>query len=234
MSVKRIHPSALTLLILTVGLGLAQGLAGCARRPAPEEKVPPLKILVMNFQTPPGVRENPRDIRGWWFGSSTIYQNPRAGVIMAERISAHLSKFSFINLFSRVDLKYYFARKRQNLRESFPEVSDEDLNKLMDNVPSIDFARELTADKVISGRIVENYLDENRTIHWWSSVIEVEVELTDVATGEVEWRKRYRDRDWLDSQFNAQDKIAEEIVEDLRTEYFRAMAQGRRPVVGVE
>lgn len=213
-------------LIACLALILSLGATSCVRRSFPEDKVPPLKILVMNFATPPGVRENPRDIRGWWFAASNVYQNPRSGIMMAERISSHLAPLSFVNLFSRVDLKYYFARKRQNLSQAYKSLGDEEIAKLMDEVPAIEFARELNADKVVSGRIVENYLDENRTIHWWSSVLDVEVELTDTATGTVEWSKRYRKRGILDSQSTVQDEVARRIVEDLKREYFRPLAKG--------
>lgn len=198
-------------------------LTACADR-FPEERVPPMKLLILDFVVPPGMRENPKEIRGWWMGADTIYQNPRAGAIMSERITSRVAPWKFVNLYSRVDLKYYFARKRQNLKESYDYLGEDEIDSLIAQVPQLDFARELGADKLLSGRIVHNHLKENRTFNWWKSIAEIEVEMTDVLTGQVEWSKTYKDSKRFASQYTVQDEIAQQVAKDLRREYFKPMA----------
>ncbi len=196
--------------------------AGCSR--FPEEKIPRLKMLVADFDMPPGMRETPKEIRGWWLGADSIYQNPRAGAMFAECLSHRLTPFAFVNLYSRTDLKYYFSRKRQLLKESYDYLNDDELDALLAEVPKVEYARELKADKLLAGRIFENQLTANRTFHWWSSRARIECTVTDVLTGEVEWKKTYRLKRRFSSQFSVQDEIAAQVAKDLKKNYFRPMA----------
>lgn len=216
-------PGAIRALLLVASAATVAAASGCAR-PVPVERVPRSTILVMDFAVPTGVRENPREVRGWWFGARTIHQNPRAGRLMAERLTARLAPEPYANLFSRLELKYYFARKKQNLKAAYEHLTDAQLDELVSAVDPLEFARELGADKILSGRIVRSYMSEHRTFHFFSSVLEVEVELIDALSGRVEWTRRYRDRRWLGSQFTAQDEAAKRIVRDLRAEYFAPLA----------
>lgn len=202
--------------------------AGCSR-PFPADHVPRMKILIPDFEMAEGLREDTRDVRGWWFGANTIYQNPRAGAMFAERLNAKMTPLPFLNMFSVSDLKYYFAGKRELLKKAFPHLEDSEINDMMRQVPVSDFARELGADKVISGRIVSNYLGENRTIHWWSSFAQIEVRVTDAVTGRVEWEKEYQQKRWFASQFTVQDEIAGRVEKDLKEEYFRPLALASAP-----
>ena len=218
--IRRLKLAGAILLLGLAGLG-----AGCAR-PFPSDQVPRMKILIMDFDLAPGLRETTRAVRGWWLGARTIYQNPRAGTMFAERLTSNLAIYPFVNLFSRLDLKYYFARKRQSLRAVYNYLSDAEIEDLMRQVSALDFARELGADKVLSGRVVENFLSENRTIHIWASSAHVECRITDVLTGRVEWEKEYRLRVWFASQFSVQEEIARRVADDLREEYFRPLIGG--------
>lgn len=221
-------PSARPLLFVCISL-LAGALSTACARPFPSEGVPKMKILVMDFETPPGLRENPKAIRGWWLGSRNIYQNPRAGSIFAERVSAHLAPLPYINLFSRVDLKYYFARKRQRLSAAYDYLRDEEIDDLMRRVPQLDFAVELGADKLLTGRIIENHLSENRTFHFWSSRARIECRMIDVISGLEEWSKQYELKKRFASQFSIQDEIARQLADDLEEEYFRRLAVASLP-----
>lgn len=187
-------------------------------------------MLILDFRTPPGIRENPKEVRGWWLGARTIHQNPHAGTAMAERLNARLASLPFVELYPRLDLRYYFARKRQNLAEAFPSLPEEKVEELVADADPLAYARELGADKLLRGRVVRNYLSDHRTLHVWSSVVEVEIELVDALSGRTEWRRSYRDRTWLASQFSAQDELAKRIARDLRDEYFRPLATP--PTVG--
>lgn len=182
-----------------------------------------MKILVLDLDVPPGIKENPNAVRGWWLGARNVRQNPRAGTMFAERLRAYLVQYPFVSIFYKPELSRYFARKEQRLKEAYEYLDDEEIDALMAQVPKIDFARELGADKMLTGRVIENYLSENRTIHTWSSRSHVEVEMVDVLTGRVEWQKEYKLRRRFASQFTVQDEIAQEVVKDLKEEYFLPM-----------
>jgi hypothetical protein len=195
---------------------------GCATR-FPEDRVPKMKILVMDFEVPPGIKENPSAVRGWWLGARNVRQNPRAGTMFAERLRAYLVAYPWVSIFYKPELSRYFARKEQRLKEAYDYLDDAEIDELMAQVPQLDYARELGADKLLTGRVVENYLSENRTIHTWSSRSHIEVQMIDVLTGHIEWQKEYKERRRFASQFTVQDEIAQQVVEDLKEEYFRPM-----------
>ena len=197
--------------------------SGCSR--FPEEKIPRMKLLIADFDVPLGMKENPKEVRGWWMGANSIYQNPRAGAMFAELVTKEVAPFSFVNLYSRVDLKYYFARKRQALKQAYDYLGDDELDTALARVPKIEYARELKADILLSGHIVHNYLSENRTFHWWKSSAEIECEMTDVLSGQVQWKKKYKFKKRFASQFTVQREIAGRLAGDLKREYFKPMAK---------
>ncbi len=198
-------------------------VAACSR-PFHPSQVPKTKVLVAEFEMTPGIEENTRAVRGWWMGAENIYQNKRYGAIFAERLSAHLARYPYVKQFSQLDLKYYLAPKRQLLKDSYPHLEDAEIDDLLADIPDLDFARELRADKLLRGRLIRNYLHENRTFHWWKSIVEVECELVDVPTGRVEWSKEYKKKIRFASPLTVQDEIAREVAEDLQDEYFRHLA----------
>lgn len=204
-------------------LPLIAFMASCGR-PFHPSQVPKTKVLVAEFEVTPGIEENSRAVRGWWMGAENIYQNKQYGAIFAERLSAHLAKYSYVKLFSQLDLKYYLAPKRQLLQDTYPQLRDEEVDALLAEIADLDFARELRADKLLRGRLIQNYLHENRTFHWWKSVVEVECELVDVPTGRVEWSKDYSRSIRFASPLTVQDELARDVAEDLQNEYFRDLA----------
>lgn len=217
---RKILPTTLLLALLVPVLVSA----GCARGFDPT-RVPKTKIFVSNFEIPPGIEETPLAVRGWWFGSENIRQNPRSGAILSERLNQHLALLDYVSVYAPLDLKRrYLGPKKQMLEEAYPDLSDEEINDLLSQVPPIDFARELRADKMITGQIRESYLQQNRTFDWWKSRAQVDVQLVDVLTGEIEWAKTYEESDLFASTLTVQEKIVERIVEDLQREYFRPIA----------
>lgn len=182
-----------------------------------------MKVLVFDFEVPPGIRETPSAVQGWWLGARNIRQNPRAGKMFAERLNSALAVYPWVNLFSQVDLKYYFSRKTQRLKEAYPHLTDEEVTNLMSQVPQLDFARELGADKLLTGKIITNFLSENRTIHVWSSRADIQVRMVDVLTGKVEWEKEYKLKRSFSSQYTVQDEIAQQVSADMKEEYFRPL-----------
>lgn len=216
------HPALLVL----VGAGclMAPVLGACQSR-APAGPMPRMKWLVMPFAQPPSMSAQTRAVQGWWLGARTIRQNPRAGHRLAEQVARQMAKLEAVNLFSRIDLKYYFADKRQALQEAYPHLSRQDADELVTAVPPVDYGRELGADKVLTGRIVREHLAENRTFHWWWSVLEVECEVVDVRTGRREWTRRYELERTFASPQRLETELARRLIEDLRTDYLPSMIE---------
>ena len=225
-AIRHQHPvrRAAVRVVLPCLCGLVLILSGCARR-FPAERIPKTKWFVMPLEQPPAMSEMPREVRGWWFGARTIRQNPRAGAMMAESFTRELSKLDCINLYSPIEIQGYFADKRSLLTKSYPYLTRQELDALLAQVPSIEYARELGADKILSGRILRHYMGENRTIHWWWSTVDVQCEVIDVMTGNVEWSNNYVARQQFSSQSAVQQEIAAQLAKDLKKEYFWPMAE---------
>lgn len=201
----------------------AVAASSCARRVDPS-LIPHTKVLVAGFEVPTGIRENTREVRGWWFGAETIRQNPRAGRIFAESLNYELSRYSYIKPYSNFDLKYYIASKRDLLRESYSHLEDEEIEDLLRGVDPILYARELRSDMLLTGRIIQSHLHQNRTFDWWKSIVHVECQLIDVVTGDIKWQKEYKRKGRFASTITVQEEICREIGEDLEREYFAALA----------
>ena len=202
-------------------LAAAVALAGCQRGPVlPAERVPKMRWLVMPLEQPEAMEVTPRDIRGWWFGARTIRQNPRSGALVAETISRELARLDYVSQFSQLDLRNYFADKRELLESAWPDLDRDRIDALLADVPPIEFARQLRADKLLTGRITRHHMGENRTIHWWWSVLDARVEVIDVRSGRTEWSRDYRIRGQLASTPTIQERLAERLIEDLKREYF--------------
>jgi hypothetical protein len=199
-------------------------LVGCAGR-FPAERIPKTKWLVMPLEQPPTQSTHPRAIQGWWLGARTLRQNPRAGAMLAESFIHDLAALECLNLYSPIQIRAYFAEKRRLIEEAYPHLSREEIELQLAQVPPIEFARELGADKILSGRIDRHYMGENWTIHWWWSTIQLQCEMTDVMTGQVEWSRKYRVRKQFASQSDVQREIAARLVKDLKKEYLRPMAE---------
>jgi hypothetical protein len=202
----------------------ATTLAGC-HTPLRVERMPRMRWLVMPPQQIDAASTNTREIRGWWFSARTIRRNPRGGQLLADAISQNLANYSFINQFSPIDLRYYFADKRQMLVKAYPNLKDPELDDLLGKVPPLDYARELGADKLVAGTIDRLYVGENRTIHWWWALLSVELKVVDVRTGNVEFSKDYRVWQNFSSTEDAEQTIADRFVKDLERKYFRPMTK---------
>lgn len=218
----------LRLLASVTLLGLALLAGGCQTR-LPNEQIPKMKWLVAPFKQPPSMSETPRAIQGWWFGAKTIRENPRGGIMLAEITTRRLAELDYLNLISVIDLRYYFANKRQLLKDklgdTYPGLDDKQIEQLVSKVPAIEYGKDLGVDKVLSGRILRQYMGENRTVHWWWSVLDVECQVSDVSTGKVEWTHHYVLRKQFASENYLQEELADRIVEDLRAQYFHRFAK---------
>jgi hypothetical protein len=210
--------------ILAIVCLLPAFLTGC-RTSFPAERIPRMQWLVLPPSQPPAVSNTPRAIQGWWLSARTIRQNPRAGNQVADLLARRMALLGFVNLYSPVDLRYYFADKRQALQDAYPHLDRREIDNLLNEVPPVKYGSELGADRILTGRIIQLYMAENRTIHWWWSVADVEMQVIDVANDRVIWSKRYRERDQFVSQSAVLERIVDRSIDDLKQEVFLPMAQ---------
>lgn len=194
-------------------------VAGCSRRPVPEPLT--VKILVHDFEVSDNIESSPEEIRGWWFGSRDIRRNPNSGIIFADILAREINEeVNPADVYSRTDYKYYLANKKRLLEEEYPSLNNQDIEALMNEIPPLDFARDLQVDLLIIGNLNAAYTTHSRAFHWWSSVIDASLMMLDVNTGDPVWTKDIRVRKNLGSQPSAMQKAADEITKDLKGDYF--------------
>lgn len=207
--------SFLILIILVMALAV---FSGCARQPQVEP--PKFKLAVLNFSLASEVK-TPKEIKGWWFGARDIYYNPYVGETFADVLADEIAKqCPFIDVYSRMDIKYYLVSKRNILKRHFPGLKDPEITQTINELDPVDIGRDLGVDKVITGVIYDCHTSHHRTFHWWSSVIEAEVKLIDVDSGNVEWQNRSRIRKKFLSWLGTSEVLASRIVKAMKKEVF--------------
>jgi hypothetical protein len=236
------------------GLTLATLLAGCGTPPVEVRPPPPsIRIAVLDFAVPSEWR-NPqapdkiaKEREGWWFGSRDVWQNPGLGRVAGDVFSHQLSQLPFVTVVSRVDIKYYMADKRSALkqlrdrqrRELEESGSPEDLRKAqaiaamteadydaeLEKLPPWEIGRELGADRVLTGRIRNAYLTFNRAFGFYWTVVDLELDLYDVQTGNVVWHGRRQFKMMFASTLLVLEKAAGEMIQAMKDEYFYQPAQ---------
>lgn len=180
-----------------------------------------VKLLVVDFDVSRDIAETPRQIKGWWFGSRDIYQNPNAGEIFSDLISERLNReISCVDVYSRTDFRYYLANKKDRLSKAYPDLSEESLDNLFSEVPAVDFARDLQMDLVLIGKLNRCYTGHSRTFHTWSSLVDADAILLDTETGEPEWSGHFKSRKKFRSQSAAMEKLAKRMIKQIKKEYF--------------
>ena len=159
------------------------------------EKLDPVRLLVVDSEISDQIKSNTREIKGWWFGARDVYRNPNVGEIFSDIFARNLAKNpSLFEVYPRTDFRYYSASKKDRLEKSFPQLGDNAINQLFSGISPCDFARDLNLQKVIVAKINNCYTTHNRTIHWWSSVVDVDVEILDAETCQPEWSANIRKR----------------------------------------
>jgi hypothetical protein len=222
---------------------------GCANVPIEYGEPPPdFWLAVIDFRVPDAWR-NPempdavrKDFGGWWFSSRGLFHNPGLGRVGADAFSRQLSRLSFIHNVSRVDIKYYMADKRERIKTVLQErqsqleksanpreqkeaqriqtMSEADYDRMVERLPAREVGKELKADRVLVGRIHDAYLAHNRTIHWYWSFVDLEINLVDVDTGNIVWHKRAQYKKNFASTAFVLDIAAQDMVEMMKREYF--------------
>ncbi|MFH0795134.1 MAG: hypothetical protein V2A74_14005 [bacterium] len=178
------------------------------------------RMLVLDLTVAQNIKDTPREVKGWWFGARTVWQSPTVGNLFGDVIADMLAKVPYVTVYSRTDLRYYFGHKGDLLKRKYPDLQKAQIETLIEQVSPEDYGRDLAVDKVVSGRILRCYTSANRTIHWWHSLVEVEIEVRDTETGLVEWKHTYFQKKNLRSQKYVMEMITRQLVKDLRREYF--------------
>jgi hypothetical protein len=211
-SFRRTAALVVSMFVLMAGIG--------CRAPFPAERVPRMQWLILPPVVPPAMRETPTAIQGWWLGARTIRQNPNAGEEVVQIWARRLAALGFVDLYSPVDLRYYFADKRQALQTAYPRLTRTEIDKLLDAVPKVKFGKELGADRVLTGRINALYMADNRTIHWWWSVADITLQAYDVATDKLVWECHYHERQQFATQEDVLAAIMDRAIVDMKREVF--------------
>ena len=208
-----------TLAIFSAAAALS--ISGCMRgRPA---AVMPLKstILIMDLAIPDDIAETGHSVGGWWFGAHTDFQNANVGTIFADVLTLEMRRqMDWADLFDRLYVRQYFSRKRGLLQNEFTDSNSDELDELMARISPLEFARELGADKVIVGKINSSATFYQRTFKYWSSSVDVRLEMLDVDSGRSLWRGSERKKGRLRSQKTVMELIAQSLMKDLSEDYF--------------
>ncbi len=209
--------------ILTVLL--ASCLLGCtfnSSRPIDTVPVPAVKydLAVMDMYVPIEYSREPNIIDGWWFGSETVYRNGNAGSMLADYISTQFEKIPSVELFSRDRITTYLLGKRQLLMSSFPGLTDAEYTDMLTKISPLDYGRDLGVDQVLTGRILRSETRRHNTLEIWHSIVEVEVELWDVNTGQMVWSHIFKKKDRFESQPQVMLFIAKQVAEEINESFF--------------
>ncbi|HPS03184.1 MAG TPA: hypothetical protein PLA90_16710, partial [Candidatus Sumerlaeota bacterium] len=216
------RPVGLVATLLTVVLLSA----GCATM----KEVPPLarRVVVLNFTIPEDMRQNPKQIRGWWLHSRTILQSPNAGSEFADALARHLTSLRYLEQNSRADLDIYLSSKRKSLMDNFKGFPDTEYSKMLEKVSPVDYGEELGVEQVITGHILESYTSENRLFLFWSSHMKVRVDVWDMTTGKVTWTRTFSGSKWFYSRLEVMNRLAPEIVKALDRDYYQRLGQSEK------
>lgn len=236
----------LTLAMLSIGCAVAPVQTPT---PRPSFRLVVLDFRVPDtWRDPEKPDQTKKELRGWWFSSRKLWHNPGwgrlAGDVFWHEINRQvaLDLLPSISLVSRVDTRYYMAEKDGQIHRVLAErlrkletsadphdrekaeriraMSAADYERMLERLPSREIGRELNADRVLVGRIHEAYRAHNRTIGWYWSYMDLEVDLVDVDTGKVIWRRRAPFKKNLASTSRLFETAARKMVEWMKREYF--------------
>lgn len=198
---------------------LLVALSGCTafRKPTPLDR----RVLVLDFRVTENIAETPKVHKGWWFGSRDVYQNPRAGELFADVLARRMRALEYVEQHSRDDLKYYMSQKRSLLADRFSGFGDADYEQMLLEISPIDYGADLNADYVITGRILEAYTSHHAVVQTWHSFVRAEVDLWDMASGQIVWTRVFTGKRWFFSQQEAMEEASVKAVTALDRSFFR-------------
>ncbi len=208
---------------------LALLLVGCSRTHYTPPR--PVRMAVMPFTAPENVTGQPFDIHGWWFGSRDVRQSRNVGGWTAESLSRQLETLDTVEVIPPYDLRRYLMEQRRILMQAHDDLTEEQIDALLIEVPLVDYGRDLEVDKIVTGQIFTSRLSHNRTIDTWASTVEFQIQVWDVsdmAAAEMigapqtpEYEARVAEREWFDSWLETTDEAGRELVGRMERDYFR-------------
>jgi len=208
------------LLSLVLFAGLA---AGCASQRATQVKPLRTTILITDFKVPPEYKDPANVIKtgGWWFGAYRSFRNSNAGKQFADVLTLELRAQAgeSVSLFDRLRLRQYFARKRTDLGNEFTTLSEEEIDRLIEQTPVQAFARDLGADKVLVGTI-DSAMNQNSATRFFRSYVALQASLMDVDSGRVLWQYQDTEGSTLQSEMSLYESMARRMVRKMQQEYF--------------
>lgn len=226
--------SVLLLIILTVwGVGAlsAWPLFGSKKLASPPKEI---SIAVLDFSVAPRIVEKrderrrlvysekpvqtEKDVRGWWFGSNDVYYNENIGRIAADIFDEELRKVDFFKVYSRQDLRLFYAEKKETIRKKL-NTDERTAARSLEKLDPIAIGRALGVEKVVVGRICDAELRKNRTFGPFASVTSFNVTVYDTKTGTAEFSKSYASHDNFTSVYLNFEKRAKKFARELQRSY---------------
>jgi hypothetical protein len=199
--------------------------------PAPVTCAAPQSAVVLDFSISPRVSESrdcctrrlgytekevktEKDSRGWWFGHQDIYINSNVGRIAADLISDQLRDAGIYKITSRGNLKYYYADKKDILRDKL-KMTDDQLKKAILLLDPVQVGKELGVDKVVVGHICDSELRKAVAPGSFASVASFNVAVFDVKSGQMVFDKCYSKFGNHETQYFLYEKVAKQVSADL-------------------
>ena len=214
--------------------GCAFGMFGRTQAPAP---CPDQWLAVLDFSMAPRLVEErdpctrellrctkpvetEKDIRGWWFNSQDVYYNENMGRIAADIFSDAIRDCQIFSVFSRSDLRRYYADKSEAINEQY-KLDRKQMNQALLALDPIAIGEEIRVHKVLVGEICDSEMRHNRALGPFGSAVSFRVTMYDVASRRAEFSKEYRVSSPFASQYGLFEEFAGDFVADLRKSYGR-------------
>lgn len=162
--------------------------------------------------------ETEKDVRGWWFGSEDVWYNANTGKIAADIFDEALRNSGLFQVYSRQDLKYYYADKKEILTDKL-NLAEKELEAAILKLDPVKVGRELGVDKVVTGRICSSETRHSRVWGFYNSATAFTVTVYDVKSGKVEFSRDYGEVKASSSQYLNYESNAKRFVRDLLAVY---------------
>jgi hypothetical protein len=195
-------------------------------------------MAVMPFTAPETITGQTYDLRGWWFGSHDVRQSRNVASWTAESLARQLATVPGVEIVPPYDLRRYLLEKRRVLMKAHPDLTEDQIDVLLRDVPLSDFGRDLEVDKIITGQIFAARLSHNRTVDTWASTVDYQIQVWDIEDLEAggvpaeaqrpEYEDRVLEREWFGSWLTAADAVGREIADRMKRGYFSKPAHFSR------
>lgn len=225
----------------SVGLAIASGLAawfltGCTPTRTTATAAPGTQptVVVLDFEVLPRLKETrdenreriltptavetTRDRRGWWLTSQNVYTNANAGRLLADELSRELARNGPLTPLSREDLKIYMADKAEVLRDTL-KLEDKDARRATGALDPIRVGREMGADRVIRGQVVDMEMRHSRVFGVFGAGGSARIAVINTRTGQAEVVSSARIMRFTGTTLSAAEGLARQLADQIREHY---------------